>query len=56
VLKEDAEGDLYILIPKDVNRYSVEKGIKIISNNLTPQKIEAIYKHPKIWIIRMLRS
>jgi hypothetical protein len=52
-LKEDAEGDLCIVIPKDVNRYSVEKGLKISSNNLTPQKIEAIYKHPKIWIIRI---
>ncbi|MCI5218354.1 MAG: restriction endonuclease subunit M, partial [Candidatus Electrothrix sp. LOE2] len=52
-LKEDAKGDLNIVIPKDVNRYFVENGIKISSNNLTPQKIEAIYKHPKIWIIRI---
>jgi len=52
-LKENPDGDYYIVIPKDVNRYTVEEGLRISDDLLTNTKIDAIYKHPKIWIIRI---
>ena len=42
-----------MVIPENVERYSVGEGIRIASSTLTPTKIEKLYTHPKIWIIRI---
>ncbi len=52
-LKKDSEGKFFIVVPQDIERYAVAEGLRISANTLTPNKIEAFYKHPKIWIIRI---
>ena len=52
-LKKDSEGKFSIVVPQDIERYAVAEGLRISANTLTPNKIEAFYKHPKIWIIRI---
>jgi hypothetical protein len=52
-LTPSESGDFYMVIPQDVERYSVDSGIKIESKNLTINKVSNLYKHPKIWIIRI---
>jgi hypothetical protein len=46
-------GKFFMVIPENVERYSVGEGIRIASSTLTPTKIEKLYTHPKIWIIRI---
>src|SRR3989339_1182011 len=52
-LKKDSEGKFFIVVPQDIERYAVAEGLRTSANTLTPNKIEAFYKHPKIWIIRI---
>jgi hypothetical protein len=52
-LKEDSASDFYMIIPANVDRYSVGGGIPIDCKYLSPIKKEKFYKHPKIWIIRI---
>jgi predicted type IV restriction endonuclease len=52
-LKEDSASDFYMIIPANVDRYSVGGGIPIDNKYLSPIKKEKLYKHPKIWIIRI---
>lgn len=52
-LEKDSEGKFFVVVPQDIERYAVAKGLQISENTLTPNKIKAIYKHPKLWIIRI---
>jgi len=52
-LNKQANGKFFMVIPQDVERYAVQEGMRISSDTLTPNKIESLYKHPKIWIIRI---
>ncbi len=52
-LKKDSEGKFFIVVPQDIERYAVAEGLSVSANTLTPNKLEAFYKHPKIWIIRI---
>ena len=52
-LKEKPDGDFSIVIPKDVERYAVADGLRISGKALTSTKVESLYRHPKIWIIRI---
>lgn len=52
-LQESADGDFLMVTPKDVERYSVAQGIRVSGSALTPRKLQSIYVHPKIWIIRI---
>ena len=52
-LKEKPDGDFFIVIPKDVERYVVADGLRISGKALASTKVESFYKHPKIWIIRI---
>jgi len=52
-LNMQANGKYFMVIPQDVERYAVQEGVRISADTLTPNKIESLYKHPKIWIIRI---
>ena len=52
-LKEFASGTFFMVIPENIERYSVDEGIRIASTILTPTKVDTLYCHPKIWIIRI---
>jgi hypothetical protein len=52
-LCKQANGKFFMVIPQDVELYAVQEGIRISADTLTPSKIESLYKHPKIWIIRI---
>lgn len=52
-LQENPKGDFWMMIPQDVERYSAIEGLRVSGNSLTQGKIENIYSHPKIWIIRI---
>jgi len=52
-LAEKADGNFFMVIPKDIERYYVSKGLRISFKSLTPTKIKTFYEHPKIWIIRI---
>jgi hypothetical protein len=52
-LNKQANGKFFMVIPQDVERYAVEEGVRISADTLTPNKVESLYKHPKIWIIRI---
>lgn len=52
-LQEDSSGDFWMVIPKDVERYFVEDGLRVSASGLTQTKVSALYRHPKIWIIRI---
>ncbi len=52
-LKEKPDGDFFIVIPKDVERYAVADGLRISGKALTSTKVVSLYEHPKIWIIRI---
>jgi adenine-specific DNA-methyltransferase len=52
-IKESDNGDYYMVIPEDVERYQIDNGKKIVSIGLAANKITSIYSHPKIWIIRI---
>jgi hypothetical protein len=42
-----------MVIPKNIERYSVAEGLRISSTSLTQNKVENLYKHPKVWIVRI---
>ncbi len=50
---EEPKGDFYLVIPENIYRYHVEKGIKINSKDLSKNKLKEFYSNPKIWIIRI---
>jgi hypothetical protein len=52
-LKAQSDGKFFIVIPEDIERYAVAKGLKISSESLTQTKVESLYKHPKFWIVRI---
>jgi type I restriction-modification system DNA methylase subunit len=52
-LKSDENGNFYVMIPSDIERYRISAGLKVTPETLTPTKVERLYRHPKIWIIRI---
>lgn len=52
-IKSDEFGDFFMVIPKDVERHNIQAGVKIKQSILTPTKSASLYKHPKIWLIRI---
>ncbi len=52
-IKEVENGDFFMVIPANVERYRVEDGLNVMSNTVTSNKIKSLYNHPKIWIIRI---
>jgi hypothetical protein len=52
-IKETINGKFEMIIPENVDRYSVSVGAKIDVKTLTPNKVKNIYVKPKIWIIRI---
>ncbi len=52
-LSKQANGKFFMVIPQDVERHAVQEGVRIAADTLTPNKVESLYKHPKIWIIRI---
>jgi hypothetical protein len=42
-----------MVLPEHVDRYVTRRGIRVAGSRLTPSKVEALYCHPKIWIIRI---
>ena len=53
LLKESIDGNFFMVIPNDVGRYTIEQGLKITEQTLTPNKVGNFYQHPKIWAIRI---
>ncbi|MCI0555715.1 MAG: BREX-1 system adenine-specific DNA-methyltransferase PglX, partial [Anaerolineae bacterium] len=41
------------VIPQDIERYLCNDDIQINESTLTPTKVNSLYRHPKIWIIRI---
>ncbi|MDZ4758988.1 MAG: N-6 DNA methylase, partial [Bacteroidota bacterium] len=52
-IKESLKGDYRMVIPADIKANFVAEGKSINSEGLTPNKLKAIYSHPKIWITRI---
>jgi hypothetical protein len=52
-LEKSSDGQFFMVIPKDIERYAVAEGIQISQNSLTSTKVTTIYEHPKIWLIRI---
>ncbi len=52
-VKTDENGKYFMVIPKDVERYIVDSGVRISDETLTATKKVSLYSHPKIWIIRI---
>jgi len=52
-IEEVENGDFFMMIPADVERYRVTNGLSIMSSTITSNKLKSLYKHPKIWIIRI---
>jgi len=52
-IAESPKGDYLMIIPEDIEKHYVSNGKRIFSNSLTQGKVQAIYSHPKIWIIRI---
>jgi len=52
-LVEEKDSNDFMVIPKDIERYGLDPGIKISKEILSPKKIDKFYSHPKIWIIRI---
>ncbi len=52
-LANDPAGKFFMVIPQDVERYFLANGIQVKENTLTPTKVDALYRHPKVWIIRI---
>jgi predicted RNA methylase len=47
------DGDYLMVIPENIDRYSVSGGQRISSTGLTKNKVKDLYSHPKIWAIRI---
>ena len=52
-LTPDPSSNVFMVIPKDIERYSCEDGVRINENTLTVTKKNSLYDHPKVWIIRI---
>jgi len=52
-LHEQVTGNLFMVIPQNVERYAVQQGMRISADSLAKNKVASFYKHPKIWIIRI---
>jgi len=52
-LKSDKDSNFQMLIPENIERYYVDKGMNISDKTLTPNKVKNYYCNPKIWIIRI---
>jgi predicted type IV restriction endonuclease len=52
-LINDEDGNFKIIIPNDVKRYAIGKGITVTDKSLTSTKVSRLYRHPKIWITRI---
>jgi len=52
-IAESPKRDYLMIIPEDIEKHYVSNGKRIFSNSLTQGKVQAIYSHPKIWIIRI---
>jgi len=48
-----ADGDFHMVTPAQVERYHIACGSPISSTALTHTKLDAFYKHPKIWVNRI---
>lgn len=46
-------GDLFMVIPANVEQYRISDGLNILSSMITSNKITSFYTHPKIWITRI---
>ncbi len=53
LLEEKSDGDFMMVIPRDVDRYSLQPGIKVMKKSLDANKIKNFYSYHKIWIIRI---
>lgn len=52
-LQEDPKGSFFIVIPNDIEKNNINPGLRISESDLTPNKINKFYIHPKIWCIRI---
>jgi hypothetical protein len=52
-LTADPFGNYFMVIPKDIERYSFSVGLQVNENTFTPTKVKSLYNHPKIWIVRI---
>ena len=52
-LISNEEGNFNIVIPGDIKRYGSNNGMRVAEDSLTSTKVSLLYKHPKIWIIRI---
>ena len=52
-LINNEKGNFNIVIPGDVERYGIASGMRVADDSLTSTKVSRLYKHPKIWIIRI---
>lgn len=52
-LQGSQKGRFSIVIPKDIERYWVDEGLNIDEQKLTKNKVLSLYRHPKIWIVRI---
>src|SRR6186997_1680877 len=52
-LSSDVSGTYFMVIPKDIEKYSFSMGLQVNENSLTPTKVKSLYSHPKIWIVRI---
>jgi len=50
---QKANGGYNLILPKDVDYYSIKGSFQVDQNSLTPTKVKSFYNHPKIWIIRI---
>jgi hypothetical protein len=48
-----AAGKFFMVLPQDVERHTVKEGVRIAGATLTHTKVDALYSHPKIWVIRI---
>jgi type I restriction-modification system DNA methylase subunit len=51
--EENTKGDFYLVVPENIDRYAVRRGLKVSSDFLSKKKINSFYSNPKIWIIRI---
>jgi predicted type IV restriction endonuclease len=52
-IEEDNNGGFLMVIPKDVERYTVADGLPVSGDMLTLTKVNSFYTHPKIWLVRI---
>jgi len=52
-LREASDGDFHMVVPANVERFTVSDGIQINMDSLSPTKMVRIYTHPKLWVVRI---